>query len=120
MYAENYKELVKCLNNPTNQGMICSSLINDGWLIIDTKASDLRLYRERVSMLRSQRGGIFYIKDARLKELTGYEALLLQGFFVEYANSIKNLVSDRYLLMQIGNMMIVNVISEIEKSIIKI
>lgn len=72
--------------------------------------SDLRIYEERCPTLRSQR-------DGRIYQLTGYEALLLQGFPKEYADKVKNVVSDRHLLMQAGNAMTVNVIKALGESI---
>ena len=81
--------------------------------------SDLRLYRWRVPTLRSQRDGIYYIRDHKIRALTGYEALLLQGFPKEYADRVKNTVTDRHLLMQAGNAMTVNVIEKLGKAIIK-
>ena len=80
--------------------------------------SDLRLYRGKVPTLRSHRDGIYYVKSGKLKELTGYEALLLQGFPVERASKVKDVVSNRHLLMQAGNAMTVNVIESLGKSII--
>ena len=50
--------------------------------------------------------------------MTGYEALLLQGFPKEYADKAKNEVTDRHLLMQAGNAMTVNVIRRLGNSII--
>ena len=50
--------------------------------------------------------------------MTGYEALLLQGFPKECADKVKDIVSDRHLLMQAGNAMTVDVIEALGKSII--
>lgn len=52
--------------------------------------------------------------------MTGYEALLLQGFPKEYADKVKNEVTDRHLLMQAGNAMTVNVIQALGNSIINV
>ena len=107
------------LINSTNQGKYSiMDFLDEDYLIIDTRMSDLRLYRERVPTLRSQRDGIFYVKKEKIKELTGYEALLLQGFPIEYANKVKDTVSNRHLLMQAGNAMTVNVIEALGKSLI--
>lgn len=107
------------LKNPTNMGRYTpTDFINEENLIIDTRMPDLRLYRGRVPTLRSHRDGIFYIKNQLIKELTGYEALLLQGFPVNYANKVKNTVTDRHLLMQAGNAMTVNVIKKLGDCVI--
>ncbi len=50
--------------------------------------------------------------------ITGYEALLLQGFPKKYADKVKDKISDRHLLMQVGNAMTVNVINSIGTSIL--
>jgi DNA (cytosine-5)-methyltransferase 1 len=118
---DNYNMLVRYLNNPTNQGKYSpNDFLNEDYLIIDTRMSDLRLYRERVPTLRSHRDGIFYVKNNTIKELTGYEALLLQGFPKSYADKVKNHVSNRHLLMQAGNAMTVNVIKELGNSLISL
>jgi len=107
------------LKNPSNKGKyVPADFINEENLIIDTRMSDLRLYRGRVPTLRAHRDGIFYIKNRLIKELTGYEALLLQGFPVDYANRVKNTVTNRHLLMQVGNAMTVNVIKKLGDCII--
>ena len=64
---------------------------------------------------------IFVRKSVLIYEtiiLTGYEALLLQGFPKEYADRVKGEVSDRHLLMQAGNAMTVNVFKLLGQSII--
>ncbi len=48
--------------------------------IIDTRMSDLRIYEGKCPTLRAQRDGILYVKNKKIYQLTGYEALLLQGF----------------------------------------
>lgn len=106
------------LNNPTNKGKytvedICSM---EG-KIIDTRMNDLRIYEDKCPTLRSQRDGILYVRNGMIYQLTGYEALLLQGFPKAYADKVKDEVSDRHLLMQAGNAMTVNVISAIGQCI---
>lgn len=85
--------------------------------IIDTRMSDLRIYDGRCPTLRAQRNGILYVKNHMIYQLTGYEALLLQGFPKEYADRVKNKVSDTHLLMQAGNAMTVNVIKALGCSV---
>ncbi len=107
------------LNNPINHGIYTVGDISlmEG-RIIDTRMSDLRIYDGRCPTLRSQRDGILYVKNNVICELTGYEALLLQGFPRHYADRVKDKVTNRHLLMQAGNAMTVNVIEEIAKSMI--
>lgn len=107
------------LNNPTNCGKYSVyDIQNMEGKIIDTRMNDLRIYTEKCPTLRAQRDGVLYVKNKKIYQLTGYEALLLQGFPIEYAEKVKNIVSDRHLLMQAGNAMTVNVIAELGKSIV--
>lgn len=108
------------LNNPTNTGKYSVDDIRtmEG-KIIDTRMNDLRIYTGKCPTLRAQRDGILYVKKGAIYQLTGYEALLLQGFPKEYADKVKTKVTDRHLLMQAGNAMTVNVIQALGNSIIK-
>lgn len=65
--------------------------------IIDTRMNDLRIYEGRCPTLRAQRDGVLYVKNHTIYQLTGYETLLLQGFPKEYADRVKDEVSDRHL-----------------------
>lgn len=106
------------LNNPTNNGKYTvSDLQKMEGKILDTRMSDLRIYEERCPTLRSQQDGVLYVRNGEIYQLTGYEALLLQGFPKEYADKVKETVSDRHLLMQAGNAMTVNVITALGNSI---
>lgn len=106
------------LNNPTNKGKYTvQDLKKMEGKILDTRMSDLRIYEERCPTLRSQRDGVLYVRNGKIYQLTGYEALLLQGFPKEYADKVKDVVSDRHLLMQAGNAMTVNVIKALGESI---
>ena len=107
------------LNNPTNQGKYTvSDILQMEGKIIDTRMNDLRIYDGKCPTLRAQRDGVLYVRNGSIYELTGYEALLHQGFPIEYANKVKEEVSNRHLLMQAGNAMTVNVINLLGKSII--
>ncbi len=107
------------LLNPTNSGRYTiSDLQKMEGKILDTRMNDLRIYEGKCPTLRAQRDGVLYVKNGTIHQLTGYEALLLQGFPISYANKVKNIVSDRHLLMQAGNAMTVNVIKQIGQSII--
>ena len=114
------KLLERYLQNPTNKGRYTiDDLKQMNGKILDTRMNDLRIYDGKVPTLRAQRDGIYYVFDNQIYQLTGYEALILQGFPVEYANRVKNIVSDRHLLMQAGNAMTVNVIEMLGNSLIK-
>lgn len=106
------------LNNPTNAGKYTVANIRtmEG-KIIDTRMNDLRIYTGKCPTLRAQRDGILYVRSGEIYQLTGYEALLLQGFPKEYADKVKNTVTDRHLLMQAGNAMTVSVIKALGNSI---
>lgn len=107
------------LLNPTNNGKYTvEDLLEMEGKILDTRMNDLRIYDGKCPTLRAQRDGVLYVKNHKIYQLTGYEALLLQGFPKEKANLVKNEVSDRHLLMQAGNAMTVNVIELLGKSII--
>lgn len=107
------------LNNPTNNGKYTVEDIKSmEGKIIDTRMNDLRIYDGKCPTLRAQRDGVLYVKNGTIYQLTGYEALLLQGFPREYADRVKKEVSDRHLLMQAGNAMTVNVITSIGKQIL--
>lgn len=108
------------LKNETNDGRYSiSDILQLEGKIIDTRMNDLRIYEERCPTLRAQRDGILYVKNGKIHQLTGYEALLLQGFPREYADKVKNEVSDRHLLMQAGNAMTVNVIKLLGDSLVQ-
>ena len=108
------------LNNPTNNGKYSiDDLRQMEGKLLDTRMNDLRIYDEKCPTLRAQRDGILYVKNGQIYQLTGYEALLLQGFPIHYADKVKDIVSDRHLLMQAGNAMTVNVIKAIGTSMLK-
>lgn len=105
------------LKNPTNNGKYTVEDLKEmEGMLLDTRMNDLRIYDGRCPTLRAQRDGILYVKNHTIYQLTGYEALLLQGFPKEYADKVKEEVSDRHLLMQVGNAMTVNVIHLLGKS----
>lgn len=116
--AQRLEILQYYLNNPTNNGKYTvSDLEQMEGKILDTRMSDLRIYEERCPTLRSQRDGVLYVRNGEIFQLTGYEALLLQGFPKEYADKVKETVSNRHLLMQAGNAMTVNVINTLGNSL---
>lgn len=106
-------------NKYNNNKFIISELLKEELLVLDTRQSDLRLYRNRVPTLRAGRHGILYVKNGSLRKLSGYEALLLQGFTKEYANKVKGKISEQKLLKQAGNAMTVTTIDVIAKKLLK-
>lgn len=108
------------LKNPVNAGKYTVDDIKSmEGKIIDTRMNDLRIYTGKCPTLRAQRDGVLYVRNGTIYQLTGYEALLLQGFPKEYAEKVKHEVTDRHLLMQAGNAMTVNVIQALGNSITK-
>ncbi len=117
--AERLEILEYYLKNPTNNGKYSiNDLLEMEGKILDTRMNDLRIYDGKCPTLRAQRDGVLYVKNHTIHQLTGYEALLLQGFPIDYANKVKDVVSDRHLLMQAGNAMTVNVIEALGNNLI--
>lgn len=116
---ENLDILKRYLMNSTNQGKYSiNDLTQMNEKILDTRMNDLRIYDNKCPTLRAQRDGIYYVLNNQIYQLTGYEALILQGFPKEYADRVKESVTDRHLLMQAGNAMTVNTINLLGQSII--
>jgi len=109
----------KYLKNKYNAGKFdIEEILAEDYLVLDTRQSDLRLYRGKVPTLRTGRHGILYVKDRQLRKLSGYEALLLQGFPKELADKSKGQVVEGRLLSQAGNAMTVNVIKAIAQQLL--
>ncbi|MDO6830139.1 DNA cytosine methyltransferase, partial [Mesomycoplasma ovipneumoniae] len=88
--------------------------------VIDWRQSDLRKYDKIFPTLRAGRHGLLYIRNGKIKKLSGYEALLLQGFPKDIAEKVKqNGLNNNKVLSQAGNAMTVNVIDAIAKAMIK-
>lgn len=114
-----YETFLRYLNNKYNRGKFSvEELLKEDYLVIDTRQSDLRLYRGRVPTLRTGRHGILYVRDGKFRKLSGYEALLLQGFPKELAQKAKGKIDEVLLLSQAGNAMTVNVVEAIGKSFV--
>ena len=112
------KYFIEYLGNKTNQNKILlDDILKKEYVIVDTRQSDLRLYYNRIPTLRSFRDGLYYVRGGKLRTLTGYEAMLIQGFSPEYAQKVI-CVKDRDLLRQTGNAMTVGVIESIGKSLL--
>ena len=122
-YSYDYKSnetFARYLSNRYNKGKYqIDKLLEQDLLVLDTRQSDLRLYKNTVPTLRKGRHGILYVKNGELRRLSGYEALLLQGFSKELAITCKEHIADTHLLNQAGNAMTATVISAIADKFFK-
>lgn len=109
------------LNNKYNRGNYnIKEILEEDYLVLDTRQSDLRIYRGKVPTLRTGRHGILYVKNGQLHKITGYEGLLLQGFPKNVADVAKaEKINNNTLLSQAGNAMTVNVINAISTELLK-
>ena len=114
-----YETFLRYLENKYNKGKFSiKDLLKEDFLVIDTRQSDLRLYRGKVPTLRTGRHGILYIRGGKFRKLSSCEALSLQGFPKELINKIKRKTAEMYLLGQVGNSMTVNVVRDFGKSLL--
>ncbi|MCG2700238.1 DNA (cytosine-5-)-methyltransferase [Candidatus Parcubacteria bacterium] len=114
-----YETFLNYVNNKYNKNRFSvDEFLKEDYLIIDTRQSDLRLYRGKAPTLRTGRHGILYVKNGKFRKLSGYEALLLQGFPKEISSKVKDKIQDIYLLSQAGNAMTVNTVEAFGKSLI--
>lgn len=108
----------KYLNNKYNIGKFdLNELLKQEYLVLDTRQSDLRLYKNKVPTIRKGRQGILYVKNGKLRKLSGFEAMLLQGFSIDLAQKAKENISNSKLLALSGNAMTVSVITQIAKKL---
>ena len=115
-----FATFLRYLNNKYNKGKYTlDELLDKYYLILDTRQSDLRLYHNKIPTLRTGRQGILYIKNKQIRKLSGYEALLLQGFSKEMAKKVQDSFPQTKILEWAGNAMTVNVMEEIGKNIMK-
>ncbi|MFQ5641715.1 MAG: DNA (cytosine-5-)-methyltransferase [bacterium] len=106
-----YETFLKYLDNKYNKGKFSiERMLKEDYLVIDTRQSDLRLYRGRVPTLRTGRHGILYVRNGKFRRLSGYESLLLQGFPEGLARKVRGKIDEGSLLSQAGNAMTVNVV----------
>jgi DNA (cytosine-5)-methyltransferase 1 len=117
----NNKIFQKYLNNKYNKNKYnIDEILENDYLILDTRQSDLRLYKGKCPTLRTGRHGILYVKNKKLKKLSGFEALLLQGFPAEIAQkAIEAKILNNKLLSQAGNAMTVNVVEAIGNELLE-
>lgn len=114
------KTFQKYLNNKYNFGKYnIYDILEKDYLILDCRQSDLRIYEGKCPTLRTGRHGLLYVKNGQLKKISGFEALLLQGFPKELAFKAKKSVINNKLLSQAGNAMTVTVIEDIGKELLK-
>lgn len=116
---KSYETFLKYLDNKYNKGKFeIKKLLEEDYLIIDTRQSDMRLYRGVVPTLRTGRHGILYVRDGKFRKLSGFEALLLQGWPRVLAEKVKGKIDESALLRQAGNAMTTSVVEGIGKSLI--
>ena len=114
-----YETFLKFLDNKYNKGLFkVEKLLKEDYLVLDTRQSNLKLYRGKVPTLRTGRHGILYVRNGKFRKLSGYESLLLQGFPKNLAEKTKGKIADVYLLSQAGNAMTVNTIEAIGKNLL--
>lgn len=122
-YEFDYSNLTfqKYLNNKYNQGQYnLEEILKQDYNVIDWRQSDFRLYPEKSPTLRTGRHGILYTKNGKLCKLSGYEALLLQGFPPHIAQkAIEHKLPDSKVLSQAGNAMSVCVIQQLAEQLLK-
>lgn len=108
------------INNKYNYGKYeIEDILSEEYLIVDTRQSDLRFFREYAPTLRTGRSGIWYVKNGKFRKLSGRESLLLQGFPHRLYHKAKN-YSDSMLLQQTGNAMSVTVIDALARELKKV
>lgn len=119
--TSSYETFLRYLNNKYNLNRFnLESLLQEDFLILDTRQSDLRIYKNATPTLRRDRQGILYVYNKKLYKLKSIEALRLQGFGI-----IKNLkekiqpLKDADILRQCGNAMSVNVIDCLAKQLLE-
>lgn len=115
-----YSTFLRYLENTYNKGVFpAEKLLEEEYLVLDTRQSDLRLYRDKVPTLRAGRHGILYVRNGQFRKLSGFESLLLQGFPKELSQKAKEEIVERYLLSQTGNAMTISVIEAVGRSLLK-
>ena len=118
--GENYNTFLRYLNNKYNKGKFnLEDILKQDYLVLDTRQSDLRLYKNVIPTLRTGRQGILYIKNGKIRKLSGREALLLQGFSLEQATMAQETFKQTDILAQAGNAMTINVMYEIGKKLVE-
>lgn len=119
IYDNTFNKYLK--NKYNNNRYTIEKLLFEDFLVIDTRQSDIRLYKNKVPTLRAGRHGIIYTKNKKMYRLSAKEAFLLQGYSIEDLGNIKIYnYRENELLSLIGNAMTVTVIKEIANSMEKV
>lgn len=118
-FDKNNPTFQKYLHNKYNQNQYdIEQILQNDYTVIDWRQSDFRSYIGKTPTLRTGRHGILYTKDGALRKLSGYEALLLQGFPQAIAQKvIDKKLSDSKILSQAGNAMTVTVIEQLGRQL---
>lgn len=116
---EGYAYLEKYLNNKYNKASAVTveqlrELPN--CTIIDTRQSDLRIFKKICPTLRSGRHGLLYARDGELRKISGHESLGLQGFDKSYQKRVSG-ITESDLLHQAGNAFTVDVVQTLLESL---
>lgn len=116
-----YAYLEKYLKNKYNKNSGVS--VDDlkalpDFTMIDTRQSDLRIFKKISPTLRSGRHGLLYARNGQLRKLSGLEGLALQGFDAAFQKRIHN-VSDSDLLHQAGNAFTVDVVHSLLENLFR-
>lgn len=120
--SASYQTFLKFLENKYNKNKFSlQEILKQDFLVLDTRQSDLRLYKNKIPTLRRDRQGLFYVYQNNLYKLSALEALNLQGFnkIKNLENKINNLKAND-ILRQCGNAMSVNVVESIARNLLKI
>lgn len=115
-----YKTFIKYLNNKYNVNLYnIDELLQQDYLVLDTRQSDLRIYNGYVPTIRKGRQGILYTYQNELYSLSKNDALRMQGYTKEYINKVQH-ISKSTILAQVGNAMTINVIEAVAHELKKV
>ncbi len=116
-HTPKYETFLRYLHNKYNQGQYqLDELLQHEYLVLDTRQSDLRLYRDKVPTLRTGRHGILYVKHGQLRALSAKEAMRLQGFPELYIERLSD-YANTDLLSKVGNAMSIPVIQALGEAL---
>lgn len=116
---EKHSAFYRYLNNKYNKDKVnINEILSQDYLVVDTRQSDLRTYKNKFPTLRAGRTGLLYVKNRSLVKLNAIESLILQGFGLETGIKLCNKLSSTDILRLSGNAMTVNVIDSIANELI--
>ena len=111
--SSQFQTFIKYLSNKYNINKYnINNLLEQDYLILDTRQSDLRIYNGYIPTIRKGRQGILYIYQNELYSLSKNDALRMQGYTEEYIERVQT-ISKSTLLELVGNAMTINVIEAI-------